>query len=215
MRAVLQNEPGWSGGTYRRGEEGVDFGHAFSFFALVVAQDLAGQVFVDEGPVAEAEVGDVGAGREGFVAQLALGLEFTEFGGAFVEETLAECAGAIDGELEFDLSFVAHGVWDEFGVGAVGDEGLFDFAAAAETPHGAADFVDEVVFEEADGGQFGAKLFGEVVVVGFFVGTDEVSGGVEAVSDSVLRGDGFTGFRTRAAPVGFFRRGQGGCCRLR
>ena len=72
----------------------------------------------------------------------------------------------------------------------VGDEGLFDFAAASETPHGAADFVDEIVFEEADWGEFAAKLFGEVVVVGFFAGADEVSGGVEAVGNGVLGRDG-------------------------
>ena len=71
-----------------------------------------------------------------------------------------------------------------------GDEGLFDFAAAAETPHGAADFVDEVVFEEADGGEFGAELFAEVAVVGFFVGADEVAGGVEAEGGGVAGGDG-------------------------
>ena len=72
----------------------------------------------------------------------------------------------------------------------IGDEGSLDFAAAGETPHGAADFVDEAVFEQADGGQVTAELFGEIVVVGFFVGTDEVGGGVEAESEGVAGRDG-------------------------
>ena len=107
-----------------------------------------------------------------------------------MEEALVECAGAIDGELEFGLGFVAHGVGDGCGVGVVGDEGLLDFAAASETPHGAADFVDEVVFEEADGGEIGAELFAEVAVVGLFVGADEVARGVEAEGGGVKGGCG-------------------------
>jgi hypothetical protein len=124
---------------------------------------------------------EVGAGAEGFVAQLAFGLEFAKFGGAFVEETLVEGTGAIDGELEFGLGFVAHGVGDGYCFGLVGDEGSLDFATTAETPDGAADFVGEGVFEEADGGKFSAKLFGEGAVAGFFGGADEVLDDVKAV----------------------------------
>ena len=99
-----------SGRTHWGGEDGVDFGHATVLVAPVIGHELAGQFFADGGPVAEAELREVGAGVKGFVAQLAFGLEFAEFGGAFVEEALVECAGAIDGELEFGLGFVAHGV---------------------------------------------------------------------------------------------------------
>jgi hypothetical protein len=183
---------GW-GGEFRRvggGEHGVDDGLVLECRVAELADMLRVDVFLDGAEIADAELGGVGAFVEIFVAVLAFGLEFAEFGGAFVEEAMVEGAGAIDGELEFGLGFMAHGVGDWREVGVVGDEGLFDFAAASETPHGAADFVDEVVFEDADGGEFGAKLFAEVAVVGFFAGADEVAGGVEAEGGGVQGGDG-------------------------
>jgi hypothetical protein len=47
-------------------------------------------IFLDGAEIAEAELGDVGALGEIFVAVLAFGLEFAEFGGAFVEEAMGE-----------------------------------------------------------------------------------------------------------------------------
>src|ERR1700730_13365454 len=102
-------------------------------------------------------------------------------------------AGTIDGSLMYFGVRVAglHRVKDvACAVVETDGEVGFDFAAAAETPHGAADFVDEIDFEQADGSQFGVERFGDVGVEGFFAGTDKVMFGEEAVDDGVLRGDG-------------------------
>jgi len=140
-------------------------------------------------------------GRE-FVAEVGLGPEFAEFGCAFVKETVGEGSGAVYGPL--DLLGVGvggfHGVEDvPCAVVEADDEVGFDFAAAAETPHGAADFVDEIVFERTAGGEIGAEGFVELGVDIVFAGTDEVAGGEEAVGDGVLGGDGFAFFGAGAS----------------
>jgi hypothetical protein len=149
----------------------------------------AGQGFMEGLEVGDAEVGDVGFLREEFVAELALGLEFAEFGGAFVEEAMGLGAGAVDGFLDFFRLGVHgfHGIEDEASaVVEPEDEVGFDFAAAAETPHGASDFVDQAVFEDALGGEVLADGLVEFDVEVLFVGSDEVRGGEEAVFQGVL-----------------------------
>ena len=93
------------------------------------------------------------------LAGLAPGLEFAKFRGAFVEQAMGLGAGAVDGLLGFFGVFVGslHGVV-QVGTRLVRDSEIsLDFAAAAETPGGAADFVDQGVFEDAARRQFGAK----------------------------------------------------------
>jgi metal-dependent amidase/aminoacylase/carboxypeptidase family protein len=68
-----------------------------------------------------------------------------------------------------------------------GGKFAFDVAAAAETPHGAADFVDEAFFEDADRAEFLHESSGELRVGEFLAWEDEVVEGEEAVRDRVLR----------------------------
>ena len=53
----------------------------------------------------------------------------------------------------------------------------FNKAAAAETPHGPVDFVGEIEFEGAFGGEFVVDVLSQFGVEGFFAGTDDVIGG--------------------------------------
>ena len=181
-----------SGGHRDRGDSLVvvleDLVQSVDLVEFVLAEaggDLLVDTFADGTEVAEAEVGDVGAGFEVFVAEVTFGLELAEFGGAFVEQTMGLGAGAVDGSLEFGRGFILHRVG--LGVGVEGcDEAFFDLAAAAETPHGAADFVDEIVFEDAGGGEVQAERVVEFGIEGLFAGTDEVVGGEEAVFGGVF-----------------------------
>jgi hypothetical protein len=145
--------------------------------------------FIDGAPVRDAEMVTGEFSFEILKAQVTLGLEPAQFGDAPVEEAVALRAGAVDGELDRGGGFVLHGVGD----GAGFDHGGFDFAAAAEAPHGAADFVDEVVFEAAFWKKFGAEGLVEFVIRGLFTGTDEVFGGEEAMFGGVFGGGRFTG----------------------
>jgi hypothetical protein len=156
-------------------EEGVDLGHGGEFLAAVIGAELLCEAFSDGAPIDEAMSGDVGAGVEGFVAVLPMGLEEPEFGGAFVKETMGLGAGAVDGELDFGLGFVLHGVG-----GIFGREVFFDDAAATETPHSAAHLIDDVVFEEADRSEVMPEGCVEFVVEGLFAGADEIVEGKEA-----------------------------------
>jgi hypothetical protein len=151
---------GWADG---RAEQGVDVGHAGEFFAVVVGAEFCVQAFSDFAVVGEADVGEVCIGREGFVAVLAIGLEAAKFSGAFVEETMGLVAGFIHRQLGFREVF-----------GAGGSQRFFDEAAAAETPGGPADFVEESFFENACGGEVVAEGFVEFGVELLFAGTDEV-----------------------------------------
>ena len=185
----------WSRGCRRRSsgftKRTLGFGSGFRLlcFGGLVCGVVSGQGFVEGLEVGDAEVGDVGFLREEFVAELALGLEFAEFGGAFVEEAVGLGSGAVDRFLDF------------FGVGAHGFHGIedeasavvepehevgFDFTAAVETPHGSADFGGEVVFEDALGGEIGVDGLVEFGVKVLLVGSDEVRGGEEAVFQGVL-----------------------------
>src|SRR5580698_6889236 len=102
--------------------------------------------------------------------------------------------GSVDGSL------------DLFGAGVVGFHGVqlfifkpggqvgFNPAAAAQTPHGSADFVGQIAFEDADRGEI-ALEFGVEFVVGWLVGRQyEIVGCVEALLDAVFGGGGFAGF---------------------
>ena len=117
-----------------------------------------------------------------------LGLEFAEFGGAFVKQAVGLGTGAVDGVLNLVGAAVEglHRVVDVGGVIVESEqEACFDLAAAAETPCGAADFFHESVFEGADRGEFAFEIGLELGVVGFFFGTDEVAPGEEAEGDAV------------------------------
>jgi hypothetical protein len=200
--AITKRTLGCGGGEFRRVggcEHGVDNGLVLEFLVAELADMLRVDVFLDGAKIADAELGGVGAFVEIFVAVLALGLEFAEFGGAFVEQAVGECSCTVDGELEAGGCFLLHRVL----LGWAG-EIFFDLAAAAEPPHGAADFVGEIEFEHAYGGEIGVESLGEFGVGGLLVGADEVAGGEEAEGDGVLRGGGFTGFCARAAAVSFF-----------
>jgi hypothetical protein len=72
--------------------------------------DFLVDAFSDGSEVAEAEIGEVGARWEVFVAEVALGLELAEFGGAFVQEAVGLSAGPVDGVLEFGGGLVLHRV---------------------------------------------------------------------------------------------------------
>jgi hypothetical protein len=93
-------------------------------------------------------------------------------------------------------------LWVEEGFGAAFlEEGVFDEAAAAQAPGGVkGDF--ELVHLEAFGG---GELMEQGVVHGgevrFLAGHYEVLRGTEAVTDSVARGSGFTGFGAGAGRV--------------
>jgi hypothetical protein len=165
-------------------------------------------LFLNGVKVAEAEVRNVGAFAVVVVAVLTLGLEFAEFGGAFVEEAMSQGTGAVYGELKAGSGFFLHRVL-LCRAGVEGDEILFDLAAAAETPHGTADFVGEVEFERADGSEAFLEVLGEFGIGVLFVGADKVTGGKEAEGDGVLGGGCFTGICMRPATVGFFGGGYG------
>ena len=104
-------------------------------------------------------------------------------------------AGAVHGELEASGGLVLHGVGDGIGVARFRcDERFFDLAAATQTPHGAADFVDEIVFEYSGGSEIFSKTLVEAGIEGFFAGPDEVLGGEETIGDRIFGGGGFTCF---------------------
>jgi len=143
--------------------------------------------------IAEAQMGDVTVGTEVVVAPEAFGLEFAEFGGAFVEQTVGEGTGAVDGELEFGGGVGLHGVGGVVG-GFRSGETFFDLGAAAQTPRSATNFVEEIEFERAAGREVDLKFGGEFGPGGFFAGADEVAGGEEAESYGVSGRDCFAGF---------------------
>ena len=155
----------------------------------------------ESSPIDQAERGSVGASGHEFVEELAFGLEPAEFGGRFEEQTMGLGAGAVDRVLDaFSV-----GVGDRFirtfhGIGDVvltivetEDQAGFDFAAAAETPGGALDFVDEDVFEDADGGEIVEEGCVEGRIGALFAWADEVAG-EEAESDGVFGGFGAARF---------------------
>jgi len=220
LRASTKRTRGFVGwerpGRIRGGEHGVDGGIVGEFLFAKFGYSLLVYVFLNYVNVAQAEHGDVGAFIEPGVAVLALGLELAEFGGAFVEEAVREGAGAIDGELEFCGGFLVHRIVEIFEIA----ETFFNLATAAESPHDAADFVDEVEFEGAFGNEAFLEVPGEFGVGVVLVGPDEVAGGEEAKADGVLGGGGFTGVCLGAAAVVFIGcglslrgRGELGWCR--
>ena len=86
-----------------------------------------------------------------------------------------------------------HGIKDEAFVAEHEHEVGFDFAAAAKTPHGSADFGCEILFEDTLWREFAAEGFVEIGVDLVFIGADEVGGGEETVFEGVFRGGGFSG----------------------
>jgi len=66
------------------------------------------------------------------------------------------------------------------------DQVGFDFSAAAEAPHGTANFVDKVLLEQACGRELLAELVFDFVVDDFFAWTDKVGFGEESELDAVL-----------------------------
>ena len=132
--------------------------------------NLRSDTVADLFEIAEAEVRNVGASVVRFVAVDTLGLELAQFGGAFVEDAMGLSAGAIYGQLDFGRGFQLHGI--EYGVGF--EKAFFDPGAAAESPHGAADFLDEVVFEDAFGREILDEDCVDLGIESFFAGTDEV-----------------------------------------
>jgi len=152
--------------------------------------------FGDGLPVGYAYVGDVGSFAEEFLGVVTLGLEAAEFGGAFVEEAVGLGPGAVYGALGL------------FGAGVVGfhrvifkggEEIGFYRSAAAETPHGLADFIYEISFEEAYGGQFVQEFAVELAVGGLVGGANEIARCVEALLDAVFGARGLAGFGARAS----------------
>ena len=131
-------------------------------------------------PVADAAVGG------DFIAIAALGLEAAEFGGVFVEEARGLIAGAVYGELAFRVGGLGlHGVI-RLG-GWLGGEFAFEFAAAAEAPHGSQDFFDEAAFEHALRGEFGDYGILKVSIEGLLFRKDVIGGGIETGGGGVLR----------------------------
>ncbi|MGA3008133.1 MAG: hypothetical protein ABSE59_09610 [Opitutaceae bacterium] len=136
-------------------------------------------------------MGDVGSAVEVFVAELALGLKLAKFGGSFVQEPVRQGTRAVDGELDSGHGLVLHRVRERAGaVGCCCGKTFFDLATAAETPHGATDFIDEVVFEQAGGDEVVLQRVVEFGVEGLFTWTDEVVYGEQAAGDVVLGGGG-------------------------
>ena len=170
-------------------------GHLIDFIEFMLAEtggDLMIHVFSDLADVADAQWREFCAVCEEFVAEVALGLELAELGDAFVEKAVGLGAGAIDRVLGSGGGCVLHGVSC-----AGGDEGGFDLAAAAQTPQGAMDFVGEIAFEDADGGELIEEIGSVLFVEGFFAGADEIAGGEEAVGGGVFGAGGFTGGGSR------------------
>jgi len=143
----------------------------------------------------------VGGFAQEFLCDLAIRLELAEFGGAFVEQAMSLSASAVDRFLNFFGFGVGgfHGIEDEpRAIVKADDEVRFDFAAAAETPHGSADFVDKIAFEDADRGEI-AEEFGVEFIVGGLVGwPDEIAVGIESVGEAVFGRGGFARFGARA-----------------
>lgn len=107
-------------------------------------------------PFGNADIGDVGALTEEILGVMMIGLQTPEFGGAFVEYAVGFGAGSVDGALSFFDASVGgfHGIGDGTGsaFGRRGETG-FDLTAAAEAPGGDVDFLDQILFEGADGGK--------------------------------------------------------------
>jgi len=120
-----------------------------------------------------------------------LGLEFAEFGGAFVKQAVGLGTGAVDGVLNL-VGAAVEGLQRVVDVGGVivesEQETCFDLAAAAESPCGAPDFFHESIFESADRGEFSFEIGLEFGVVGFFRRTDKVAAGEETEGDAVEGG---------------------------
>lgn len=123
--------------------------------------------------------------------EVAIGLEAAEFGGAFVKQAVRQGAGAVDGQLDFGGGFGLHGVE------RLREAGL-DLAAAAETPEGAVDFIDEAGFERSGGGEGEEEIGFGLRVVLFLTGADEIGLGEEAVGSGVFGANGAAGFGARA-----------------
>jgi hypothetical protein len=124
-------------------------------------EDLAGVGYAGEAGVVDLE------------ADGALGLESAELGEGAADPVVGVGAGAVEG-----------GVVVDFAAG-------FEEAAAAETPGGAQDFVDEAVFEIAVGGEPLVEFGEGFVVLVLLVFADEVVGGEEAGFEGIAGGDGF------------------------
>jgi hypothetical protein len=125
----------------------------------------------------------------------AFGLEFAEFGGALVEQSMRLGAGTVHGFLDSRSVFVGgfHGIEDVIlAVIETNDEVGFDFATAAEPPGGAMDFFHEDGFEETSRGQLPDKTSVKGRVAIFFAWPDKVAG-EEAEGDGVFCGYGFSG----------------------
>jgi hypothetical protein len=161
----------------------------FNVPALEAAPAVTGEVGGADNSlhVANAEIGEIGSFGQDLVAKKAFRLEAAEFGGRLVKKTAGLGAGAIDGELA-----AAGGVIIE------GGEGGFDEAAAAKTPHGSENFLDQVLFQEGSGAEFGVEGLFVHAIDGIFAGADEGAGGEEAGGEGVLRGGGLSCFGDRA-----------------
>lgn len=165
--------------------EGIDVGLTERRCGLVM------HAFDDCTPVAKAKIGAAGFAAEVFAAVLAFSVEFAQLGDAAVEKAMGLSAGAIHGQLGVGSGFVLQRVERERSAGF--NHGSFDFTAAAEAPHGATDFIDEVVLETAFGLELGAEGLVESIVFGLLAGADEVFRGEEAVFGGIARGRGFAG----------------------
>jgi hypothetical protein len=185
--------------------DGGHFVKLFGFIEMAFAEtggDLPIETFLYGAVVTEAEGGEIGAGFESVVEEVAIGLEAAEFGGAFVKQAVRLGAGAVDGELEFGGGFGLHGVGRAGGAYVLLTQGLqeggLDLAAAAETPDGAVDFVDEAGFERAGGCEGGDEIGFGLRVVLFLTGADEIGLGEEAVGGGVFGAGRAAGFGARA-----------------
>jgi hypothetical protein len=118
-----------------------------------------------------AERREVGAFREGLVAELAFRLEAAEFGGGSGELILGMRAGSGDSSFGGFITF--------------------ELQAAMETPGGADDLAEPDGLDGAGGGEiieeFGFELF-ELFTIGI---GNIVAGGEEAILSSIVRGGGF------------------------
>lgn len=133
-----------------------DFGQGgevvFDAFALQTAAALGGVIGSAHNlfEIANAEVIRRSRFGKDFVAVLALRLKAAEFGGGPIKKTAGLGAVAVDGGLA-----AGGGIVIESGEGGFGE------AAAAETPEGADDFFEQVLFEDGGGGEFGVERFFE------------------------------------------------------
>jgi hypothetical protein len=129
------------------------------------------------------DVVDIEVFRQEFHAELAFGLQPSEFGGGAVQVAMGLGAGPVDGL----LSAGEDGIYRRIDLGLASRVGhvRFDYGTATDTPGGVDDLGGQGLFEWSFRRQLLLKVFAEETVEAVVCREHEIGGGIDAESDGV------------------------------